>query len=424
MARKIHIRANFPTMNQGYFSRLKVVDFTGELGPYAAKLFASVGADVIHVEPLNGDPLRQTGPFYKNLRTPNSSLTFNYYNTGKRGIALSLEHDAGKQAFLNLCSSADLLLESCVPGYLQRHGLAYEDLSRSNSRLVHTSITPFGHTGPSAGHVGSDLTCAAMSGFLYLAGLDHEKPVRTPDSQTYRMAEAYAAVGSAIALYHAKRTGHGQFVDVACIEAAAGALENATQFWDLEGKIRRGRGREAGTATIHPCADGYVAVVAIMGRNKLMWEPFVKWMRDEGVEEWEVFDHDKWIESSYRESKEGYETFCRVFERYAAQHDKRYLYETGQRFSVAITPVSNGKDLLENPQLLYRGYWKTARNEVLGGDLVYPGAPYEFGEIEWSLGRNAPRFGEHSSDILVELGYSQQDIDRLVKTGAVYAEQL
>lgn len=302
---KIHIGANFSTMNQGYFSKLKIVDFTGELGPYAAKLFASLGADVIHVEPLSGDPLRQVGPFYKNLRTQNSSLAFNYYNTGKRGLALSLENELGKQVFLNLCSDADLLLESCVPGYLRRLGLAYEDLSRANSRLVQTSITPFGHTGPCAGHVGSDLTCAAMSGFLYLAGLDHEKPVRTPDNQTYRMAEAYAAVGSAIALFHAKRTGYGQFVDVACIEAAAGALENAAQFWDLEGKIRRGRGREAGTATIHPCADGYVVVVAIMGRNKLMWEPFIRWMRDEGVEEWEVFDNDKWIESSYRESKEG-----------------------------------------------------------------------------------------------------------------------
>ena len=106
------------------------------------------------------------------------------------------------------------------------------------------------------------------------------------------------------------------------------------------------------------------------------------------------------------------------------QHEKRYLYETGQRFNVAITPVSNGKDLLENPQLLYRRYWKTARNEALGDDLLYPGAPYEFGDIEWSLGRNAPRFGEHSCEILAEHGYSEQDIECLVKAGAVYAEQL
>lgn len=410
-------------MDQKYFSKLKIVDYTGELGPYAAKMFADIGADVIHVEPLTGDPLRQAGPFYKNLQTtPNASLPFNYFNTGKRGLALNLEHESGRKIFKELCSDADLLLESCVPGYLEQRGLAYEDLSRNNAKLVHTAITPFGHVGSLAQHSGSDLTCAGMSGFLYLAGLGHEKPVRTPDNQTYRMAEAYAAVGSTIALYHAKRTGRGQFVDVACIEAAAGALENAAQFWDLEGKIRRGRGKEAGTATIHPCADGYVALVAIMGKNKLMWEPFVKWMKEECVEEWELFDHDKWVESSYRESAEGYQTFCRVFERYSMRHDKRYLYEIGQRYSVAITPVSNGKDLLENPQLLYRGYWKRERNATLGGDVVYPGAPYEFGEIEWKLGRNAPRLGEHSSEILREYGYSEQDIERLVKAEAIYAE--
>lgn len=409
-------------MDRNYFSSLKIVDFTGELGPYAGKMFANLGADVIHVEPFAGDPLRRVGPFYKNQRVANASLPFNYFNTNKRGLVLDLDREAGRKVLLDLCSEADLLLESCVPGYLWQRGLGYEELSRRNPKLVHTSITPFGHSGPMAHQGGTDLTCAAMSGFLYLAGLDHEKPVRTPDNQTYRMAEAYAAVGSAIALYHAKRTGKGQFVDVACIEAAAGALENAAQFWDLEGKVRRGRGKEAGTATIHPCTDGYVALVAIMGKNKLMWEPFVKWMKEEGVEEWQAFDNDKWIESSYRESKEGYETFCRIFERYTRKHDKRYLYETGQRHSVAITPVSNGKDLLENPQLVFREYWKKARNEALGGDVVYPGAPYEFGELEWALGRNAPRLGEHTKEILIECGYSKQDIERLAAAGAIYVE--
>ena len=86
------------------------------------------------------------------------------------------------------------------------------------------------------------------------------------------MAESYAAVGSSIALLFAKRTGIGQFVDVCCMEAVGMALENAAQYWDLEGKIRRGRGKEAGTATIHPCKDGYIAIVAIMGKNKAMWE--------------------------------------------------------------------------------------------------------------------------------------------------------
>lgn len=407
-------------MGNSYFSQLKVVDFTGELGPYCAKMFVGLGAQVVHLEPIAGDPLRRIGPFYKNQPGPDASLPFAYYRAGQRGMAVDLDQESGREVFCKLCAQADLLIESFEPGYLDGRGIGYETLARGNPRLVHCSITPFGHAGPEAGRPASELTMAAESGFLYLAGVDNEKPVRSPDDQTYRMAEAYAAVGCSIALYAAKRTGQGQFVDAASIEAAAGALENAAQFWDLEGKIRRGRGREAGTATLHPCQDGYIALVAIMGRNKVMWDPFVKWMKDEGVEEWEVFDDDKWINSAYRESTEGYATFCRVFERYTMQHDKRYLYETGQRFSVAVTPVSNGKDLLENPQLAFRKYWQKQRHEALGADLVYPGAPYTFGELQWQQGASAPRLGQHSREILAELGYPPDAIVNLAQSGAVH----
>lgn len=201
------------------------------------------------------------------------------------------------------------------------------------------------------------------------------------------------------------------------------ALESAAQLWDLEGKIRRGRGREAGSADLHPCADGYIALVAIMGRNKPMWGPFLKWMQEESVEEWQVFDDDKWSDSAYRSSDEGYAAFCRVFDRYTRAHSKAYLYEIGQRYNVAVTPVSDGRDLLENPQLRHRGFWQTVPNETLGADITYPGAPYEFGELQWRFGRNAPRIGEHTVEILAERGYSAAEIDHLTTTGAVYAEQ-
>jgi len=405
------------------FSRFRVLDLTGELGPYAAKMFAGLGADVIHVESPAGDPMRRVGPYFRNEPGVQASLPYLYYNAGKRGLAVDLENEEGRAVFRRLCGSADLLVESCRPGYLDGLGLSYDVLSRDNASLVQTSVTPFGRTGPLAAYPGSDLTCSALSGFLYLAGVDGDKPVRAPDNQAYRMAEAYAAVGSAIALFSAQRTGRGQVVDVACIEAEAMALENAAQFWDLEGKIRRGRGREAGCGTLHPCVDGYIMLVAIMGRNKGMWTPFVRWLEAEGVEEWKLLDDDKWIDFAYRCSTEGYATFCRVFERYTRTRSKAYLYEMGQRFSVSVTPVSNGRDLLANPQLLHRKFWKTQFNETLGADITYPGAPYEFGELQWQLGRNAPRIGEHTREILTECGYSGLEIDELVRTGAVYVEQ-
>jgi benzylsuccinate CoA-transferase BbsE subunit len=410
-------------MQQNYFSTLKVIDFTGELGPYAAKMYAGLGADVIHVEPLTGDPLRRCGPFAGGEPRAEASLQYLYYNAGKRGVALDLAAERGREAFLRLCRGADLLFESCTPGYLESIGLSYPALSSENPKLVHTSITLFGHSGPRAGQLGSELTCSALSGFLYLGGVGGDKPVRAPDNQGYRMAEAYAAVGSSVALFSAKRTGRGQFVDVACIEAEAMALENAAQCWDLQGTIRRGRGREAGSATIHPCADGYIALVAIIGRDKVSWASFVNWMKSEDVQEWQVFEDERWIDASYRASDEGYATFCRVIERFTRTRRKTDLYEAGQHHKVAVTPVSDGRDLLDNPQLTYRGFWQTVQHPELGAAVTYPGAPYEFGDLQWRLGGNAPRLGQHTAEILVECGYSAAEIDRMITTGAVYAEQ-
>lgn len=408
-------------MNEtGSLSNLRILDFTGELGPYAAKLYVGLGADVVHIEPITGDPLRSIGPFYKGDPGKERSLQFIYYNAGKRGMVLDLNKEKGREVLIEMCKGFDVLFESFVPGYLEGLGLAYDDLSAVNPRLVQVSITPFGHSGPYSKYPGSDLTCSALGGFLYLGGIENDKPVRACDNQAYRMAEVYAAVGSSIASLFAQRTGVGQFVDVSCMEAVGMALETAAQCWDLEGTLRRGRGKEAGSATIHPCKDGFVAIVAIMGRNKGMWGPFVQWMKEEGVEGWELFDNNKWIDVQYRETTEAYELFCRIFERFTMKHTKQYLYDVGQAHKVAISPVSNGKDLLENPQLLHYDFWTRLYHEPIESEVVCPGPPYAFGNLEWRLGDSAPVFGQHTAEVLGECGYSREEIEALEKEGAVY----
>jgi len=250
--------------------------------------------------------------------------------------------------------------------------------------------------------------------------VEDEKPVRTCDNQSYRMAEAYAAVGSSLAVYHAKRTGVGQMVDVCSMEAVGMALENAPQFHDLEGKIRRGRGNEAGSGTVHPCRDGYVVLVSIMGKNKAMWDSFVRWMKEEDVPGWEVFRDARWVDPGYRSSREAYDLFCRIFEAYARKHHKLYLYETGQKHKVAISPVSNGKDLLENPQLESLQFWKKLQHPGLNGEVTFPGAPYDFGRLHWRLGPPAPVFGQHTAEILLELGFGQAEITAMAEEGVVH----
>lgn len=404
------------------FSELKVLDFTGELGPYTGKMFAGLGASVILVEPISGSRLRRVGPFFQNRPGQDTSLPHLYFNGGKRSLALNLAGEHGRWIFRDLCTRVDLLIESAAPGYLDGLGLSYEVLSKDNKKLVQTSITPFGRSGPLSGCVASDITCAALSGFLHLAGVDDDKPVRAPDNQSYRMAEAYAAVGSAIALYDARRTGQGQVVDVACVEACAMALESSPQHWDLEGKIRRGRGREAANGSIHPCKDGFIVLAAIVGNSRGSWEAFINWMRAEDADEWMTFQDEKWLDSRYRASPEGFDTFCRIFERYASKCTKSHLYETGQTHKVAISPLSNGKDLLENRQLNHRRFWQRIPNDRLGADITYPGAPYEFSEMKWRFGTNAPGLGQHTFEILQEIGFSDSDAREYQRLGIIHAQ--
>jgi benzylsuccinate CoA-transferase BbsE subunit/naphthyl-2-methylsuccinate CoA transferase subunit len=403
----------------GSLSVMRVIDFTGELGPYAAKLFAGVGADVIHVEPPTGDPLRSIGPFYRNQPGRETSLQFHYYNTGKRSLVLNLEAEEGKEIFIKLCNKSDVFIESCAPGYLDGLGLSFENLSRKNQGLVQTSITPFGHFGPYRGYPGSDLSCSALGGFLYLGGVDNEKSVRAPDNQAYRMAEAYAATGTAIALYNSMVTGKGQHVDVSVLESVCTALENAVQYYDLQGVIRRGKGTEAGIG-IYPCQDGHVCIVAIMGQNRYLWDRFVEWLKKEGVEESGLLEDEKWTNPGYRATKEANEIFSRVFDRFALSHTKLYLYEQGQKNNCCISPVSNGKDLLENPQLNSRGFWKKEYVEQLKGYLTFPGEPYELEKLKWRLGGGGPAFGRHTGEILQELGYQPSEIDNLEKEGVIH----
>lgn len=159
-----------------------------------------------------------------------------------------------------------------------------------------------------------------------------------------------------------------------------------------------------------------------MGENKVMWDPFVQWMKDENVEGWQELEDPRWIKPSYRSSAEGYEKFCRIFEAYSLQHDKRYLYETGQSHRTAVSPVSNGKDLLNNPQLQFLDFWKKLDHPELGGEVTYPGAPYELGNSSWTVGGPAPTLGQHTQEILKGLGYRPALIQTLAKEGVIHVK--
>jgi len=404
------------------FNNMRIVELAGELGGYTGKLFADLGAEVIRIESIEGDPTRLEKPFYGEIAGIENSLRYQYLNTNKKGIVLDITSPEGKEVFIKLIKTADLLIESLPPGQLESLGLGYETLSVINPKLVHTAITPYGQYGPYKNLPFSDLTCAAMGGMLFLAGTENEKPALVPDKQSFFQADLYAAYGSMIALIHAEMTLEGQYIDVSLQESVATAQENAIQTYDLEGRIRRGLGLvEAGNGT-YQCQDGYVYIVAAMGSNVHLWYPLVDWMIEEKIPGAEVLRGEEWGKSEHRKKPESMETFKTIFEQFSGMYSKQDLYQESQKRKVVIYPVNTAKDVLENPQLNYRKYFKERYSESVKGTITYPGCPYELEKIPWVLRSGAPAFGQHTNEVLTSLGYSTEDLQSFVKRGVSYVK--
>jgi len=252
--------------------RYRVLDLTDDKGALCGKVLAEMGADVVKVEKPGGDASRNVGPFYHDTPDPEKSLNWFAFNQNKRGITLDIETGDGQEIFRKLVKKADFVIESFKPGYLDRLGLGYKALSKINPKLVMTSITPFGQTGPYSGFNGPDLVTMAMSGYTWICGDPDRPPVRFSSDQSYYQGSLQAAVGTLIAHYHRQATGEGQHVDVSLQEAMVWTLCYAPHDWYLlhqnihtrEGSFWKRLG--VTYRLIWPCKDGYVCYRLLMAQ--------------------------------------------------------------------------------------------------------------------------------------------------------------
>ena len=412
---------------------IRVLDLAGPSGLYCTKLLADIGADVIRIEPPEGDPLRRIGPFYHDEPHPEKSLFHFHFNTNKRSITLNLENENGRKILKDLIKKADILVETFAPGYLDSLRLAYSVLKEINPRLILVSITGFGQTGPYRDYKASDLISLAMSGLLYTMGFPEDPPTTLGASQGYHMASANATIGALIALLNRDVTGEGQWVDIPLQGTNLRMSEMAPYTYWLVKANRKRSGLEyyRGLRDMFSCKDGRVICSALGGGGA---EKMLEWMESEGMAA-DLRDekYAKVIQimisgspygkgnqqnvrfdtaaASLSDFPEEVRHIEEVWEGFLMTHTREELFVGAQERGVRLMPVNDAKSVVEDIGLKSRNYFVEVEHPELGGSIKYPGPPYRLSETPWRLSKRAPLIGEHNREIYEqELGISRQQL--------------
>ena len=410
-------------------SPYRVIDLTDERGVLAGQMLADLGADVIQIEPPGGSTGRGVAPFF--AERPDESIYWAAYTRGKRGATCDISHPRGRDLLLRLLETADFLFESSDVGRMAELGLDYDSLRERFPRLICTSISAFGQTGPKARYVGSDLAIWAAGTPLLMTGDDDRAPLRVSQPQAWGHAAGDAAGGAMLALHARHKSGRGQHVDVSAqVSAAQATLSQvlAHRLGAVEPE-RYGGGikvRGVGIRGTAEVADGYIVLLMAPGPAVGHFANHAKqWLIDIGALEPELRDEDL---VTYADRLAGghadpelFPRFQEVMRRAVASRTKQEMLEISIRYDLLLVPVLTVADLAESPQLEHRAFWQNIEHAD-GRTVTYPGPPLRImvaGSQMEHAKRPPPRLGEHNDEIYAELGLSPAELDELRAEGVI-----
>ena len=393
-------------MAEQVLSDIKVLDLTWYIaGPYCTKLLADYGADVIKVErPPDGDPARKMGPFFKDDHHPEKSGLFLHLNTNKRSITLNLKSEWGQGVIKELVKDADILAESFSPRVMPSLGLDYETLEKINPKLLMTSISNFGQTGPYRDFKASELIIYGMGGAMNQTGLPEQEPLKKGGNVIQYQGGTMAAIATMMALLIARGEGIGQHVDISLMETQLGTIDRrmaqllAYQY--NKATTPRGDPRDIRIypTGAFPCADGYFEISAI----GMLW-PTVARMLD-----MPELENDPRFSSPLAQQIPGNrEQFEELWYPWIMERTKKEIVAKGQEAGVLCGPINNMEEVLNDPHWWQRGFWAQIEHPVTG-KLTYPGAPIKAEEMPWVIRRPAPLLGQHNEEVYGKLGYTKE----------------
>ena len=394
----------------GILSELRVLELAHRpSGAFCAKLLAGQGADTIKVEPPGwGEQARHEPPFIDDLPHPDRGTSFLAFNTNKRGVTLDVQQAGGRELFLRLAQSADIVIESYPPGTMSELGLGFDVLSAANPRLIMVSITYYGQDGPYADYQGDDLVAQAMGGYLYaVTGSASQPPMGTALQQMEITAARNGAVAVMAALLRREQTEQGAHIDVSTMEAAVSTPSGLIHPYTYTGRNPHRGGSDGNVMDgMHlPTLDGEVTLTTAGtgGRPMQAWAEF--------LEEPGLLDPKFASRAGRMEHWE--ELHDLVAPRLAQWTNLDLMRETMAR-GLVIGLVQTPTQVVESPHLEERGFF-VELDHARAGLLKYPGSGFFIdGENAMAADRPAPRLGEHNEEILCgELGLSRRELGLL-----------
>ena len=362
---------------------------------YATKLMADLGADVVKVEPPEGDAARRRGPYPPGREgDPHASGLFIYLNANKRGITLDLSAEADREALLELLGGADVFIHNFSPDQAQALRIDYDAIRERCPQLICTSVTPFGLSGPYARWQADELNVIAAGGWVSLSPGDSRDPALPPLKAFGRQGDFQAATTAAIATMGAllgrAQRGGGQLVEVSGQEVMVTELEVTFANWVYAKKVvNRLAGSQGGLMGIMPCKDGQIHAMAAQPRQ---WDAFLEMM---GNPDWGRDDRFKDLAGR----REHGDALALLIEDWLRQRTVEEVFELAGESRLPFAPVSTVETLLASPHLKAREHWATL-DQPGAGTVTMPGAPFRMSEAPWRLRRPAPRLGEHTDEVL------------------------
>jgi formyl-CoA transferase len=383
--------------------RFRVIDLTQvRAGPTACRQLADWGADVIQVqmpEHMRGDDTLggQDGSDYQ------------YTHRNKRSITLNLKEEEGVATLKRLIASADVVVENFRPDVKFRLGIDYETLAADNPGLVYASISGFGQSGPLAKRPGFDQIAQGMGGLMSVTGLPGDGPVRVGIPIADLCAGIFAAQGILVALLEREASGRGQWLHTSLLEAMVYMMDFQTSRYLIDGEVGAQAGNFHPTSIptgVYKARDGYLNI-AVFGSK--IWERFCQIL---GAPEW-IEDgryHDKASRSVNRD------TLNAEINRRLAAHDRSHWIEQFNAGGVACGLISDMREVFEEPQVRHLGMVKEVVSARLGPQRLV-GQPMQLERTPSTIARAAPRRGEHTEEVLGELGVGPDDLARMKATG-------